>query len=205
MYKALPVLKLTNVPSNHFKSFPLFLAAIAMWQPTIFVALLASSASCYFYLNRTETGINPPIANISVDFTHDATGQCIVNATFVTFVTFTKFLIYFKISLPENNFDRDFKRVLVSSVVEVEKVLKGMQSNLIISAIFFALRSSADFEFEMPLPPVNYLLTHAKHFTKAISNHRVLTGSSIPPSIQHCFNPLSQTSLLRSTFGSSER
>lgn len=176
-----------------------------MWSPTILVALLVRSASCYFYLNRTEIATNPPIANISVDFTHDATGQCVANATFVNFVTFTKFMIYFKISVPENKFDSDFKRVFVSSVVEVEKVLKGMQSNLIISAIFFALRNSADFEYRMPLPPVNNLETDNKLVTKTISNRRELTDSSIPPSIQHCLNPLSQTPLVRSTFGMSER
>lgn len=127
-----------------------------MWQLIISVTLLVPSVTCYFHINRTEIEKNPRIVNISVDFAHDATGQFISNGTFINLVTFTKFLIYFKISLPENQFDREFKRILVSSVVEVEKVLKGMQSNLIISAIFAALRNSADFELKMPLPPVSY-------------------------------------------------
>lgn len=59
----------------------------------------------------------------------------------------------------ENDSNRDVKRVLVSPVVEVDKVFKGMQSNLIINAIFLSIRKSKASDFKMQLSPVNYIIS----------------------------------------------
>lgn len=139
------------------------------------VILLVPFASCFLYINRTSSD-NSAAASVTVKYTHDVTGNCVVNVTFVTAVAITNMRIYFKISLPENHSDRDFRRVLVSSVVEFEKVFKGMQSNLIINAFFSAIRKSMDFEYKTPLPPVSrnesdnfvisafkYILLHGFH------------------------------------------
>lgn len=118
------------------------------------VAFLATSVTCVFWFNRTEIENDPKIVNLTVEYTQDTTGQFIANATFVTFVTITKMLIYFKFNLPEDQNDRKFKKVLVSSVFEAEKVFQGMQSNSFIPALFSALRKSMAFEYRMPLLPV---------------------------------------------------
>lgn len=45
---------------------------------------------------------------------------------------------------------------MVSSVVDVDKVLKGFQSNGLISRFFAALRTGMDANFKHPLAPVSW-------------------------------------------------
>lgn len=131
-----------------------------MFSLTALVILLVTSANCFLYLNRTLSD-NSAFATVIVKYTHDATKDCVVNATFVTSAAISNMRIYFKLSIAENQFDRDFKRVLVSTVVEVDKVFKGKQSNLIISSFFSAFRKSMDFKYRSPLPPVSRYICYA--------------------------------------------
>lgn len=118
------------------------------------IGFLVPVASCFLYLNRTVVDFNPAFSSFSVNFGHDTTGQCVVNVTFISFVTITSLRVYFKINLAEDQFDKEFKKVFVSSVFELDKVFKGKQSNVFINVFFSAVKKAADFEFRIPLPPV---------------------------------------------------
>lgn len=118
------------------------------------ITFFVQAASCIIYINRVEIETNPAIGALIVNYTHDSKGNSIANATFTTFVTITKTLIYFKIKLAENEDDKKFKRLLISSVVDVDKVLQGFQSNMLISKFFAAFRTGMDANFKHPLPPV---------------------------------------------------
>lgn len=115
--------------------------------------LVVPFANSIIYINRTSVD-NSAVSNVTIDYYHDTTG-CVVNATFVTFVPITKLTLYFKIKIAEDQFDKDFQKALVSTVFEVDKVLKGMQSNMFISGYFAAIKNSMDFVYRMPLPPVS--------------------------------------------------
>lgn len=52
-----------------------------------------------------------------------------VNVTNVNHVTMTKLLAYVSVCVPENRHDREYKRELVRTVADVEKVFEGLQSN----------------------------------------------------------------------------
>lgn len=136
-------------------------------------AILVLPATCYLYLNHTEVESNSETCNTTVDFYSDATGQCVVNGTFITFVTITKLRIYFKINIAEDQNDKEFRKVFLSSVFEVDKVFKGKQSNLIINAFFSAVRNSMAFEYKMPLPPVSMVACTEQHN----KNHCFITGN----------------------------
>lgn len=130
-----------------------------MWLIFAFgIIFFFPQTSCYWYLNRTEIE-NSALTNATVDYYHDEFGQCIANATFWTFVTINKMLIYFKINTPENKNDKEFKKAVISTVIEVDKVFKGMQSNIIISATFSAIKDSMSFDYKTPLPPVRNVLS----------------------------------------------
>lgn len=107
------------------------------------------------YIDRVEVDSNPKFASIVVNFTHDAEGNSITNATITTLIDITKLLIYFKIKLAEDENDKTFRRQFVSSVVDAEKVVCGKQSNGIINRFFDAFVRSADKIFKIPLPSVS--------------------------------------------------
>lgn len=127
-----------------------------MWLFTVSVIFSAPLANCFLHVNHTIVESDPAIANATVDYIHDATRNCVVNATFFTFVSITSMRIYFKINVAEDQFDREFKKVIVSSVVEVDKVFKGRQSNMFINAVFTEIRKSMTFKYKTPLPPVSH-------------------------------------------------
>lgn len=106
------------------------------------------------YIDRVEFESNPALENSTLTFFHDAKGNSVTTATFTTFVTITKMLLYIKMKVAEDENDKDYKRQLVSSVLEIDKVLKGLQSNIFISHFFRDVQNSMDFKFQIPLPPV---------------------------------------------------
>lgn len=123
--------------------------------PQLVFLYFLNFASCITYIDRVQVESDPAIATLVVNYTHDAKGNSITNATFTTFVTITKSLLYFKIKLAENEDDKKFKRLLISSVVDVDKVLQGFQSNVLISKFFAAFGTGMDKNFKHPLPPVS--------------------------------------------------
>lgn len=125
-----------------------------MWLFALLFPFLTNSANCILYIDRVEVESNPAVASMLVDYMHDAKGNSVTNATFTTFVTITKSLLYLKMKVAENENDKEFKRQLISSVVDVDKVLKGFQSNFLISRFFAAFRKGMDLNFQHPLAPV---------------------------------------------------
>lgn len=112
-------------------------------------------SSCIVYIDRAVVDSNPKFVSMEVNFTHDDEGNSITNVTFTSLINVTKLLVYFKLKLAEDENDKDFKRLLVSSVLDIEKVFSGKQSNGIINRYFDALKQSADPRFKVPLPMVS--------------------------------------------------
>lgn len=106
------------------------------------------------YIERAEIETNPKYATMKANFMHDLEGNSITNVTFTSYIRVTKLLIYFKIKLAESADDKEFRRQLVSSVVDANKVFSGQQSSGIISRYFNVFKKSADPRFKVPLPPV---------------------------------------------------
>lgn len=162
-----------------------------MWSSTILVAFLLPIASSFLYMNHSKVVSNPAISNVSIDYNHDAKGQCVLNVTFVTFKPLTRMTIYIKIQSPEDRFDKKYKNVLISSVFEAEKVFKGMQSNIFIRGFFSAVRKSMTFEYRLPLPPVSCLScwkpTNRDNFIFNVFLHREFIDSLISSLTRHSF------------------
>lgn len=142
-----------------------------MWpSPIVFLLCSFPSVHCLIYIDHIDADGNSAIANYTISFTHDATGNSLSNATFITFVTITKMRIYVKIRLAEDQNDKEYKNQIVSSVVEIDKILKGWQSNRFIRHFFQDLQKSMGFRFEMPLRPVR-LQENLKYFLISIFQH----------------------------------
>lgn len=126
-----------------------------MWWPPVLVIFSVLRASGFLNLNRATVDFNPAILNLTLKYVTDANGQSFINATFVTFVVITKIKIYMKLNIAEDQTDEYYKKLIVSSVFDVEIVFKGRQSNVFINAIFSAIRTSMAFKCKMPLQPVS--------------------------------------------------
>lgn len=116
---------------------------------------LPNYANCIVHIDRLEIESNPSIGSLVANYAHDEKGNSIINATFSNSVTIIKSLLYFKIKLAEDKNDKEFKRTLISSVLDVDKVLKGLQSNIVISRFFAVFKKGTDLKFKHPLAPVS--------------------------------------------------
>lgn len=125
-----------------------------MWLLSIILLSSLSFGNGLLFIDRVEFESNPALENSTLTFFHDVTGNSVTTATFTTFVTITKMMLYIKLRLAEDKNDKEYKRQLVSSVIEIDKVLKGFQSNIFIKHFFEDVQNSMDFKFEIPLPPV---------------------------------------------------
>lgn len=121
-----------------------------------YFCFIPNLANCIVHVDRVEVESNPSIGSLVVNYIDDEKGNSIINATFSNTVTITKSLLYFKLKIAENDNDKDYKRQLISSVLDVDKVLKGFQSNIVISRFFAAFKKGMDLKFQHPLPPVSF-------------------------------------------------
>lgn len=101
-----------------------------------------------------EAKCNEAICNFKYNHTCDGIQECRINVNIDSFFEVTKILIYLKIRTPENENDREFKRELIRTVVDVEKVIKGVFGNPVIQAITKDLLKSINFPLKFPFPPV---------------------------------------------------
>lgn len=122
---------------------------------SVLLSFLALHANGFLNVNRVDVNYNPAIVNLTVEYETDANGQSFINATFITFVEITKVKMYLKLNIAEDQNDKDYKKVIASSVFDLEKVFKGMQSNVFINTIFSAIRNSMAFEYKIPIAPVS--------------------------------------------------
>lgn len=66
-----------------------------------------------------------------------------------------KVWIYIKFRQPSSPDDRDYKTILMHTVVDVDKIFKGVYTNFVMKAIMDIVTSgSLDFELKLPFPPV---------------------------------------------------
>lgn len=79
------------------------------------------------YIDNAVVDSNEAFGHVFVAYTHDKKGNAVTNVTFVTNVTATKLLLYIKINIAEDQKAAGFKREVVNTVVDAEKVLKGNQ------------------------------------------------------------------------------
>lgn len=114
-------------------------------------------------MNRAVVDFKPSLINVTLVYINNANGESFINVTFTTFITITRMKMYLKVNMAEDQNDKEYRKVLVSSVFDIEKVIKGMQSNFFINAIFSAIRNSMAFEFKLSLPPVSGYFSAHRH------------------------------------------
>lgn len=121
----------------------------------VILCLLLIPCTCVIYINHIKSDFNPKLLNFTISYANQSNGGSITNATFQTLVNITKMLVYVTMKTPENKNDREYRHEIFRSVVDVDKVFKGSQSNPVIRSFAGSILKSADFEVNLPLRPVS--------------------------------------------------
>lgn len=122
---------------------------------TLLFSLFSVVAGGSVYISRIKVEPNKDYGNASINYTHDAKGNSVTNGTFTIFVSIHQITIYFKVMLAEDKNDMNYRRELVRTSVDMDKLFKGLQSNKLLKSYTDALKKSMDFEWKLPLQPVS--------------------------------------------------
>lgn len=76
--------------------------------------------------------------------------------TVTTFVSIEKLKMYINIRLPQTSDDKFYRKELVRSVFDVDKILNGIRNVPFIGAAIEDFSKLADFDPRFPLQPVSY-------------------------------------------------
>lgn len=117
-----------------------------------------SIIDCGVHVDRIEVDTNIQVCNTSFTHYDDPNGDGVVNGTFQNFKTITKIMFYTKMKIAEDQNDKEFRRVILSTVCDAEKMLNGMQGHLWLKSFADVIRRSLDFEFKTPFLPVSRFL-----------------------------------------------
>jgi hypothetical protein len=72
-----------------------------------------------------------------------------------TFAVFTKLWVYITIRIPENKDDKLFGKEGMKIVIDLEKALRGLQNNFIVSRIIEMLHKGSEQDYKFPLKKVS--------------------------------------------------
>lgn len=115
--------------------------------------ILLIATSGLFYIDRFTTKLTSGI-DVIISFTHDSRGNAVNNVTWKTSVTIQKVLLYILMKTPEDENDREYKKTILQTVADVEKIYKSSQTNLIMKGLMADIIRSMDFDFKFPILPV---------------------------------------------------
>lgn len=127
----------------------------AMTKKAVLFSALPVFCSCLIYIDRLQSDFNPKLVNMTINFTHNNKGESVVNTTFLNHVTITKLTVYVSLRVPENKNDRECKRELVKTVVDLDKVFKGLQTSSVVNGFIRNILQYLDFEVKLPFLPVS--------------------------------------------------
>lgn len=107
------------------------------------------------YIDKVIQESNPAVAKVSFIYTHDAKGNSVTNVTFESFVTLTKMMVYITARIADDKGHSGVYRDLVKTVLDVEKLFQGSQSNPLLKGYFENIIRGMNFTVKFPMPPVS--------------------------------------------------
>lgn len=78
----------------------------------------------------------------------------------------TKMVTYLKANVPENENDKKFKKEVVRTVVDMEKLTKGFSGNFVLKTAIDLFLNSFEFEYKFPMKKVRNLNRKYEIFLK---------------------------------------
>lgn len=121
---------------------------------------------------------NPDVIKVNISMVNDGVHSTVLNFTVQTFKTLNMAKSYLKISVPTDDSDKSYNRQIINTVFDVEKVLNGISSNMLIKSLSESLFKSIDVIPKFPFQPVSFLRPH-HHLRNKFKSFRQLTDLGI--------------------------
>lgn len=83
-----------------------------------------------------------------------------LNLSCQNYVPLANIFWYLEVLLPESATDKNYRRKLFSTTVNLQKLFNGVRGISILSALLDAMRKSASFEFKFPFETVRIIYDH---------------------------------------------
>lgn len=125
-----------------------------MFRLLYLLCIISVVTSRIFYLDRYTFENNPALMNATIAYAHNNEGAVFSNITVQTFKTITKLLAYVRGCILENKDDRDFKKETLRTVIDLEKIAKGIQQNPFLRNFIKELMKNLDYELKVPMKAV---------------------------------------------------
>lgn len=106
-------------------------------------------------MHKMSFNFNPKYLNVTANYVNSADSDAVFNVTADVFVTVDSLKAYLRVRLPEDKNDRLFKKDLLKTSIDIEKMLSGNVANFLVKTMVENLLKSFDFEPNFPFPPVN--------------------------------------------------
>lgn len=108
------------------------------------------------YIDNAIAESNPKFMNMTFAYTHNERGSSISNLTFETKVMIVKMLVYVKLNIAADQSAANYKRELLKTVIDVEKLFKGSHVHILVTAFTRNLGRFMDFKMKFPIKPVSF-------------------------------------------------
>lgn len=108
------------------------------------------------YIDNAMVESNLKYMNMSIVYTHNERGSSVSNFTFENKVTILKMLVYLKVNIAEDQNGSQYKRELLKTVIDIEKLFKGSQGHFLIRSFINNISRFMDFKMKFPIKPVSF-------------------------------------------------
>lgn len=110
--------------------------------------------SATFILNNLIVDYNKEFLNVTAEVFNDGVNASVLNATIAISTVVEKVLLYLKVTLQENQNDEKYGKDFIRTVVDADKLLKGIYGNFIAKNLMENFFTSIDFDPKFPLQKV---------------------------------------------------
>lgn len=102
-------------------------------QPSLtFLLIFPSAIIAIFHIDHLIVESNKKYNNLTLDYSHDVTGNAIVNETLENFFVATKLLVYVKVNVADDVHDDLFKREFLRTQIDFNKLYDEIYGNILI-------------------------------------------------------------------------
>lgn len=111
------------------------------------------------FIDHFEMETNETLASVDLTYSHNSRNNCIVNVTIENHYPALRGLIYIKVNVAENKGDNEFKRELVRTRIDMEKLLRNLHGNFLVKTFMKNVREQlVAMKLTVPVQPVSLTL-----------------------------------------------
>lgn len=108
------------------------------------------------FIDHIEVETNNTLATVEIKYKHNDRNNCIVDVTVQSYYPALRGLIYIKVNVAENKDDTEFKRELIRTRIDMEKLLKGLHGNFLVKTFMKNMREQiVAMHLTVPVRPVD--------------------------------------------------